>query len=266
MTPLVSVIIPLFNSEKTILFSLKSIVDQKLKDVEIIIVNDGSTDNSKSLVENFKEKNPDQEIIIISQENQGVSVARNTGMKKAKGKYISFLDSDDYWTKNKLAVQLEIFREKEEVDFLGANRDGIILKKFFREKFERLNFITPKMLMFKNYFMTSSVIFKREVIKEVGLFKEGMNYSEDWEYFYRISQKFNCYLLNESLVYSVENKQPFGHKGLSARLWKMEKGELFVIKQGYRTGTISFLEYLAAVSFSLLKFGRRVTISRLRKI
>ena len=90
----VSIIIPAYNAEKTIKKCLNSVCNQTYENIEIIIVNDGSTDNSLDICEEYEKK--DDRIIIISKENGGLSDARNKGIDIAKGKYITFIDSDDY--------------------------------------------------------------------------------------------------------------------------------------------------------------------------
>ena len=92
--PKVSIIVPVYNVEKLLSRCLNSLVNQSLSDIEIICVNDGSTDNSLNILKSFSEK--DSRIIIIDKQNEGLSVARNTGMNIAKGKYIGFVDSDDW--------------------------------------------------------------------------------------------------------------------------------------------------------------------------
>ena len=91
---MVSIIIPIYNVEKYLQECIESVLQQSLQDIEIICVNDGSTDNSGVILEKFAET--DKRILVINQENKGVSAARNTGLRCAKGKYIYFLDSDDY--------------------------------------------------------------------------------------------------------------------------------------------------------------------------
>lgn len=92
----VSIIIPAYNVEKYIPRTLESIKSQTFKDIEVIVINDGSTDNTLTIVKNFL-KNVDFSYKIITQKNQGVSAARNRGIKEAKGKYICFLDGDDFY-------------------------------------------------------------------------------------------------------------------------------------------------------------------------
>ena len=91
--PKVSVIIPVYNVEKYLEECLQSVCKQTLKEIEIICINDGSTDNSRQILKDFAKK--DKRIVLIEQENRGVSIARNNGLRAAKGKYIAFVDSDD---------------------------------------------------------------------------------------------------------------------------------------------------------------------------
>jgi len=93
MQPKVSVIIPIYNVEVYLEECLKSVTEQTFKDIEIILVNDGSTDRSTEIIQSFVQK--DERIVLCSQKNKGVSAARNTGIRKAKGEYIIFVDSDD---------------------------------------------------------------------------------------------------------------------------------------------------------------------------
>ncbi len=100
--PQISVIIPVYNCEKYLRQCLDSVVNQSFKDIEIICVNDGSTDSSEAILKEYK--NSDERFKIICQSNGGAGKARNTGLKAAKGKYLSFLDSDDYFEENMLEL------------------------------------------------------------------------------------------------------------------------------------------------------------------
>ena len=111
----VSVIIPVYNVEEYIEECLDSVVNQTLKEIEIIIVNDGTQDNSMKRIERFL---PDKRIIIINKENGGVSSARNTGMKIAKGEYISFIDPDDFI---KLSMMEELYKDAEDADIVFSD-------------------------------------------------------------------------------------------------------------------------------------------------
>ena len=93
-TPLVSVIVPVYNVEKTLTRCLESICGQSYQNLEIIVVNDGSPDGSLAICEQFRAKDP--RVVVISKENEGLSLTRNAGMRAAHGKYLQFVDSDDY--------------------------------------------------------------------------------------------------------------------------------------------------------------------------
>jgi len=110
VNPLISVIIPVYNVEKYLRQCLDSIINQTLKNIEIICVDDGSTDSSLSILQEYQKK--DKRFIILQQQNQYAGVARNTGMKIAKGRYLSFLDSDDFFQPN----MLEDMYKKAEAD------------------------------------------------------------------------------------------------------------------------------------------------------
>jgi glycosyltransferase involved in cell wall biosynthesis len=118
--PLVTVIVPLFNKEKYILATLRSISDQTYTNWECIISDDGSSDNSLFLVEQFISATPGR-WKIISQINSGPSSARNHGIKSATGKYLAFLDADDIWIQNKLEIQIRYLEKNPEVSLLLSN-------------------------------------------------------------------------------------------------------------------------------------------------
>lgn len=131
-THLVSVIIPIYNSQDNIIDCINSVIDQTYKNIEILLVNDGSTDNSLSICKNFA-KNDDR-IKIIDIENQGVSVARNIGIEKSKGDYIIFVDSDDYIDSTIVEKMLNsIIKEDADVCQCGCNvvdSKGKVLKTY----------------------------------------------------------------------------------------------------------------------------------------
>lgn len=124
---LISIIVPVYNSEKFIGDTIKTVEQQTYKNWELILVNDCSTDNSTSIIEEQVKK--DNRIKLINlQENSGAAIARNNGIEEAKGKYIAFLDSDDLWKKEKLEKQIKFMKENNcDFSFTGyefANENG----------------------------------------------------------------------------------------------------------------------------------------------
>ena len=113
--PKISVIVPVYNTEKFLKKCIESIINQTLKEIEIILINDGSTDNSLEVLQFFKEK--DERIIIVNKKNEGASEARNIGIELARGEYLSFLDSDDYVEENMLE-EMYYNSKKNNVDIL----------------------------------------------------------------------------------------------------------------------------------------------------
>ncbi len=264
MNPLVSVVIPVYNSEDTIETTLQSVIDQTYNNLEILLIDDGSTDTSKKIIDDFIATHPKYKIVFFSQENRGASAARNIGLKNAVGDYIALLDSDDVWHKDKITVQLQEFDHNKDIDLLATNRNEEKYDFFFGYKFEKVTKISSKLLLLKNFLLTPTVLFKRSIINKIGYFDEQMSHAEDLNYFLRISANFNCYLYNESLVTTGFGKPAFGHSGLSKDIWKMEKGELKNIKLAYRWKSLNFFEYIALTIFSSLKFVRRLIITFLR--
>jgi glycosyltransferase involved in cell wall biosynthesis len=262
----VSVIIPVYNAENSIVRTLNSVIHQTYRgDLEIIIVNDGSYDKSKELIEAFISKNRHVNIQLYNQENSGVSAARNLAMRKATGKYIALLDADDEWLPGKLEIQIDILQQNEDIYLIGTNRNNEHFRRFFFWKFSRLNVIRNQMQIFKFLFVTPTVVFRKEVLNTVGWYKENQTHGEDGLFFMRICSKFKSVLLNESLVITGNGKPSFGHMGLSSNLLKMQKGELYTFYQARKERLISFAEFLFAVNYSVLKFIRRLVIVGWRK-
>ena len=257
----ISVVIPMYNASKTIERALNSIKDQTLKcNYQIIVVNDGSKDNSQEIVEKYIADNPQLNITLINQLNGGVSKARNTGLKHASGNLIAFLDSDDAWKEEKIEEQLKIFKNHYNVDFLGTGFAGFGIKA----KIGKLKKISFEDLLFRNYFQPSTILMKREIVDKVGYFDENQKYAEEGNYFFRVSKDFKCFFLNQELIVFGDGKSGFGESGLSANLKEMEKGELKNLKFAYENKWIGFGLYFVTVCFSLLKYLRRIVIVKLR--
>ena len=196
--PLVSVIIPTYNKSQYLREAIKSVLNQTYKNIEVIVVDDGSTDNTKEIVESFN----DSRIIYIFQENKGPAIARNTGIKKAQGEYIAFLDSDDLWLKEKLEKQVDFMEKNSEIGLLGTgcyevtDKGKIIGKKIFPIK----NKILQKDLIKYNSFIQSSVMIRKEVFDKVGLYDKSFRESEDYELWLRIAENYKIANLAEPLV------------------------------------------------------------------
>ncbi len=182
-----SVVIPLYNKELSISNTIQSVLDQTFQDFEIVIVNDGSTDNSVKEVE----KIDDKRIRLIHQENQGVSAARNKGIKEARYEWIAFLDADDLWKENHLEtlncmieaypndmVFTTSFIRSSELKPIDQNNSVEIIDNYFKESMKR------------TIVCTITICINKKVFEKVGGFLEQFSRAEDIELWNRIGRKY----------------------------------------------------------------------------
>ncbi|TXI98518.1 MAG: glycosyltransferase family 2 protein [Neisseriales bacterium] len=264
----VSVIIPMYNSENTICSTINSVYMQTYTDnLEIIIINDGSTDKSLELVENLKKqyiKIKNRELKIFSKCNGGVSSARNMGIKKSNGDIIALLDSDDEWFPEKLEKQINQMILKTDIKFLGCNRNN---NKYvlFGKGSSYLFSLTLKQVLFKPWPTTPSIIFKKEIIEKIGLYDESMKGAEDFDFNIRVAKNYAIYSLNENLVSVGNGKADYGESGLSANMKTMYDGEVRILKKLFQDKSLNFIEYLAFYFWFTAKYLRRLIIVFYRK-
>lgn len=180
-SPYISVIVPVYNTEKYLPRCLDSLVNQTYKDIEIICINDGSKDNSLNVLNDYAKK--DKRIKVINQENQGVSCARNAGIDKSKGKYISFIDSDDYVDLDMYETLINSLKDKE-YDILAFGYDLVDPKTGESKKGSDIQngiFDACEFLDF-NYNLQGVVntLYKKSIIDENRLrFTPSVSYGED---------------------------------------------------------------------------------------
>lgn len=252
---MISVIIPLYNAENTIEKALVSIKNQTfpMENMEVLVINDGSTDNSREVVERFIKENPNVKISIVNQENRGVSTTRNVGLKMAKGEYVALLDADDEWLPEKIEKQFFYLQHKD-IDFISSLMKNYKLLPPYRVGTDNLAEVTFRKLLIRNGIPTPTVLFKRQILEDIGYFDEKQNYAEDAQYWLRISEKYKMYILCESLVIAGGGKRTFGVSGLSANLKEMEKGFQKNLKDMYNAKRISYWEYVGYRIFYKMKY------------
>jgi len=263
----ISVVIPMYNSADTIIRALNSIENQTAFNqiTEVIVVNDGSTDNSLDLVKEYKEENEQIPLVVIDKPNGGVSSARNAGMKAAKGKWIALLDSDDSWFPEKIEIQMKTIKEHQEIDFLGGDIDDRGLKILWK-KISGLYRANVKDVCLKMFPQTSAAIFKRSIFEQIGGYDENQHYAEDGNYFLKICTHYNYYHLPIQMVCYGGAKPGFGFSGLSANLKKMYEGNIKNIKELKRDSMISNKFYMFLRVFYWLKYIRRIIITKFRML
>jgi len=194
---LVSVIIPTYNREDTILRAIESVLNQTYKNWELIIVDDGSTDNTKEVLEPYLKN---KKISYFKTKNKGVCHARNFGIKKSKGEYIAFLDSDDEFLKDKIKKNVREINLKK-VDFVLNNfyefREGNkIRERFNYEKSFKIN--SSKVVRYQVPISTSYLFIKRTIAVKV-LFDESLPSSNDLDFILRCLRFGNSFFLKERL-------------------------------------------------------------------
>jgi len=201
MKSLVSVVIPNYNGEFFLIEALGSVINQTYPYLEIIVVDDGSTDNSLEILASFETK-----IVLLKTKNLGASAARNAGMKAARGEYIALLDSDDVWTNDKLQLQIELL-ESQKLDLVYCSGQefgsdapsGLIHQAMY----------SGDCYMYFKRFPTrgiielgcSTAVFRTCLLEFSGLFDESFSgAAEDWDFFRRYSKYANVGFCPEILV------------------------------------------------------------------
>ncbi len=175
--PMISIILPIFNGARFIEVAIDNILSQNYPDIEIIAVDDGSTDQSLDILNRLK-----AEIRILSQDNKGPAAARNRGIKEASGKYITFLDVDDLWPKNNLLRLARFMDENQGVGVVkGHGQELTIMEDGSHD------FMGSPGALFDTYI--GSALYRTEVFQKVGLFNEHLIYGEDGDWFDRAKQK-----------------------------------------------------------------------------
>lgn len=253
----VSVVIPCYNCAGTLSRAVDSAINQSLPPAEIILVDDASTDETGVIVKRLADTFPHLVRALFLPANAGPSVARNAGWDCARSPYIAFLDADDAWHRQKLAVQAGWLDAHPEALMCGhvcaEYREG--LEEYPCESVE-VRYFSLRDMLISNRFSTPAVMLRRETPFR---FPEGKKHAEDYQLWLSIAAK--CPQVGRiELPLAWYYKSAYGASGLSAALWKMELGELDAIGTLYRSGNLSTLERLVFSGFSLLKFLRRILL------
>lgn len=187
-----SVIVPVYNTENYLDKCLKSILNQSYQNIEVIIINDGSTDNSEEIINNYKEQYPDK-IISINEENHGQAYSRNKGLEIASGKLISFVDSDDY-------IEPDMF--KKMIDVLESENSDMVICDMYYEKNSKKEKVsgTDFENIYESIVSVCNKIFKKTIINNQK-FIENMWY-EDYNFFINLCLKNPKYSLCKEPLYT----------------------------------------------------------------
>jgi glycosyltransferase involved in cell wall biosynthesis len=217
MNPLVTTIIPVYNGEKFLSQAIESVRGQNYAPLEIIVVDDGSTDGTADRIKNLGD-----DIHYIYQENRGPAAARNTGLKLARGEFIAFLDVDDLWPEGKLGSQverllqdpsLEIVTGRIQYIFLDGTDDSLVRNLDGNNTVSSVNL--------------GSALFRRSVFEKVGVFNETLQRGEDGDWFLRaLEQDVSILILDEVTLYYRQHG-----KNITRGLGNRERGLFQILKK-----------------------------------
>lgn len=256
--PLISVIIPIYNVDRYLKECLDSVINQTFEDIEIICINDGSTDNSCAVLEEYAKKN--SKIVVVNQENKGQSVARNVGLQVARGKYISFVDSDDFINTDMYEslipfmsgdVNLVVF----DVNVFGEQDNS--MNKYFRMKFCGEVNIDGNAI-FRCPVTPWNKIYRKDIIEKYEiLFPEKLHYEDNsfhWKYMmhakkaYFLKKKLYNYRIRKNSIIGEtksKNSKVTDHFILCLEIFEYMKK--YGLEQEYQTSFVKFFEHCIGV-------------------
>ncbi|MFO7891418.1 MAG: glycosyltransferase [bacterium] len=238
--PFISIIIPTFNRKSRIITAIDSVLRQTYQNFELIIIDDGSTDNTEKAIKSYENK-----VKYFYQTHRGVSAARNSGIQKSKGDYICFLDSDDEWVENKLETQVTLVRSDPQIKICYTDeiwiRNGVrvnpkkIHQKYSGRIYQRclpLCIISP-----------SSVMIHRDVFEQAGRFDPQMTVCEDYDLWLRISHHYPVTFIPQPLIIKKG-----GHEDqLSQKFWGMDRYRVKAMEKMLQKDNLSLKDKKATI-------------------
>jgi glycosyltransferase involved in cell wall biosynthesis len=229
--PTISVIMPVFNGESFLPKAIESILNQTFHDFELIIINDGSTDNTNSIIEKYKVI--DKRIIVKNQENKGLTKSLNIALSMAKGKYIARHDADD--------ISLSVRFEKQIYWLINQKYEAVFSRAYYNSKKRitpRFSYLFPKyiLLNFINPFIHGSMIVKKKIMLNIGGYDENFIYSQDYKLYCDLIEnnlKYK-YIIEPLYILNTHNnsisKQKTNEQAYYAKLAKKRYNKIFVKK------------------------------------
>jgi glycosyltransferase involved in cell wall biosynthesis len=223
----VSVVIPTYNYAHYLREAVDSVLSQTYPAVELIVVNDGSTDNTREILDSYGDR-----ILAVHQENQGLSAARNTGIRKASHDFVAFLDADDVWEPDKLACQMARFADLPPEYGLVACDRGVIYRDgqrhpeeiAFRKTKQTDGEITAVDLLTRSRFSPSSVVARRACFDNCGLFDTSLRSTEDRDMWIRIAERWRLFWDSRVLCFIRKHGE-----NMSANAPRMKRNMLKVL-------------------------------------
>ncbi|MBU0995756.1 MAG: glycosyltransferase [Proteobacteria bacterium] len=229
--PFVSVIIPTYNRGWILKDAVDSVLSQDYPHFELIVVDDGSTDDTKDILNTYG-----ADIQVLRQSNTGVSAARNRGIRHASGELVAFLDSDDSWFKRKLSDQVSFFNQNPEALICQTEEIWIRNGKRVnpRKIHKKLSGIIFEPSLHLCLVSPSAVMMRREFFDRIGYFDETLPACEDYDLWLRASASYPVYLIDEPLI-----SKRGGHPDQLSKGWGLDKYRILSLKKIIESGLLS---------------------------
>lgn len=240
----VSIIIPTFNYAAFVADALRSVEAQTMTDLECIVIDDASTDDTASIVSSFVERDPRFRYIRLER-NSGVSAARDRGLKEARGEFIQLLDADDVIAPRKLELQVAFLQEQQDTDLVYSNfvhfkgRPDLGQKGECRADEQLSGAGQPiiRRLLRGNIFRLNTVLFRSSVLDHIGGFLTGFRYAEDWDFWLRVASKgHRFHFLEDPRAMAGVRRE---HESLSSDVQAMSNHYLPVLQNLWNRGDLS---------------------------
>lgn len=262
---LISIVVPVYNAEKYLEECLASLVNQTYKNTEIILVDDGSTDSSLKILKKYQKKY--SSIKVISQKNQGSSFARSTGIKKAKGDYLMFVDADDWIDTNTISKLASILAKKQydNIRFFGILEPSGIIKNQYEFQGKKQKELTKKeiyqlLIETKTLHNLCFGIYKTSLLKNIDSFESHVSFAEDyWANLDILTKASSVLMLNEVFYHYRENQASVTKKVEKERIIKNTEDAIFVYGKLFdylKKWNIDNMENRIKVAFTILDVTR----------
>lgn len=232
-SPLISIIIPVYNGAATLVDTIASLQRQTYPHFEILAIDDGSTDDTVAVLQAIAEPR----LRVVSYDNAGQAVSRNRGLELAQGEYVSFIDADDLWTPDKLADQLAALTARPRAAIAYSWTDHIDATGQFLRHGPQLCFegnVLRKLLYSDFIGSGSNILVRRSAIVEIGGFDPSLPPSEDWDCWLRLAQRFEFVVVPKPhILYRVSSQSS------SFNVWRMERSSLRTIARAFAAAPAS---------------------------
>ena len=260
---LITIIVPIYNVKPYLSRCIESIINQDYKKLEIILVDDGSTDKSGNICDEYANK--DKRIIVIHQENQGLSCARNNGTRISKGKYIAYIDSDDYIELDYISYLYKLIKDnKADISACAHNKHRYIETVYEKDE------LYPALLTSKIAFSAWSKLVKASIMKDNNIYFPVNEIYEDQKWIYYLLEHTNRVVIGSESKYHYTYRQNsiFNTKSLQNKkilINRVCEMHNFIKEKHPEYLSLSYIKYIRELTYNFLSFSRTKELETLKK-